>query len=252
MTLVAACSEPTEPASVPITASAAATVAGSPSVRSTAEASEAATGPYREIMLELPNGAQREGRDYGDGEIGVVLTHMGGATDTQDDWAALAELLVAEGYRVVTFNHNASAVWVQVLAATEYLREQGATTIVVGGASLGAMASLRAAQEPGSGLHGVIWVAGVQLGSGYAFQEEDVGAVACPILFASGTGDEHGAAEDAERMSAWAPSAELVLVESDLHGTDILHEGGPAADELRAAIHAFLDRVTTSPRTTCD
>ena len=45
-------------------------------------------------------------------------------------------------------------------------------------------------------------------------------------------------------MSAWAPSAELVLVESDLHGTDILHEGGPAADELRAAILDFLDRAT--------
>ena len=219
----------------------------------TAGASEAATtGPYREITLELPNGAVREGRDYGDGEIGVVLTHMGGATDTQDDWAALAEELVAEGYRVVTFNHNASAVWVQVLAATEYLREHGATTIIVGGASLGGMASLRAAQEPGSGLHGVIWIAGVQLGSGYAFQEEDVGAVACPILFASGTGDEHGAAEDAERISAWGPSAELVLVESDLHGTDILHEGDPAADELRAAILDFLDQVTASPEATCD
>jgi dienelactone hydrolase len=159
---------------------------------------------------------------------------------------------VAQGYRVVTFNHNASAVWVQVLAATDYLRDQGATTIVVGGASLGAMASLRAAQEPGSGLHGVIWIAGVQLGSGYAFQEEDVAAVACPILFASGTGDEHGAAEDAERMSARAPSAELVLVESELHGTDILLEGGAADDELRAAILGFLDRVTASPGATCD
>ena len=252
MVLIAACSAPAEPGSVPITASASATAAASPSAPSTAGASEAATGPYREIALELPNGALREGRDYGNGEVGIVLTHMGGATDTQDDWAAIAEELVAEGYRVVTFNHNASAVWVQVLAATDYLREQGATTIVVGGASLGAMASLRAAQEPGSGLHGVIWIAGVQLGSGYAFQEEDVGAVACPILFASGTEDEHGAAEDAERMSAWAQSSELVLVESDLHGTDILHEGGPAADELRAAILDFLDRVTASPEATCD
>ena len=252
MTLIAACSAPTDPGSVPISASADASVAASPSATSTPGASEAATHPYREITLELPNGDSREGRDYGDGEVGIVLTHMGGATDTQDDWTALAEELVAEGYRVVTFNHNASGVWVQVLAATNYLREQGATTIVVGGASLGAMASLRAAQEPGSGLHGVIWIAGVQLGSGYAFQEEDVGAVACPILFASATEDEHGAAEDAERLSGWAPSADLLLVESDLHGTDILLEGGPAADQLRAAILDFLDRVTASPDATCD
>jgi predicted alpha/beta-hydrolase family hydrolase len=247
MTLIAACSAPTEPGSVPMSASAAATVPASSTAPSTGEASETASGPYREITLELPNGSLREGRDYGNGEVGIVLTHMGGATDTQDDWADLAEELVAEGYRVVTFNHNASAVWVQVLAATDYLREQGATTVVAGGASLGAMASLRAAQEPGSGLHGVIWIAGVQLGSGYAFREEDVGAVACPILFASGTGDEHGAAEDAERMSAWAPSAELVLVESDLHGTDILLEGGPAADTLRAAILGFLEGVRAAP-----
>ena len=125
MAHIAACSAPTEPGSVRVSASAAASVEASPPAPSIAAASEAASGPYRESTLELPNGSVREGRDYGNGEVGIVLTHMGGATDTQDDWADLAEELVAEGYRVVTFNHNASAVWVQVLAATEYLREQG-------------------------------------------------------------------------------------------------------------------------------
>ena len=255
--LLAACTGPIDPGSIAPTAAPtmAVTATATPVLAATlspvVEPSESTTGPYREIALDLPNGSQREGRDYGDGDVGIVLTHMGGISDSQEDWAALAEELVAAGFRVVTFNHDAQAVWVQVLAATEYLREHGAKTVIAGGASLGAMASLRAAQEPGNQLSAVVWIAGVQLGSGYAFGEEDVGAVGCPMLFASGTEDEHGAADDAERLSEWAVAGELVLVESALHGTDILLEDTDAANSLRSSMFDFLDRVTAAPPAAC-
>lgn len=193
----------------------------------------------------------REGRIYGDGSAGVVLTHMSRATDSQEDWAAFAEELADRGYRALTFNHDAQFVWRQVLAAADLLRSEGAETIVAVGASHGAMASLRAAQEPGNGLAGVVWLAGVTSGSGYAFREDDVRSVPCRLLFVSGTGDEYGAAEDAEELAGWAPNAELQVVDSDLHGTDILLEGGPAADALRTAMLEFVDRVATEPGEPC-
>ena len=249
---VAACTVPRETSSPTPVSSMTVAETPSPASSTTAEPSGAAPGPYRQIALEMPNGAMRDGRYYGDGEVGVVLTHMGRIGDSQDDWAAFAEDLAAAGYQVVTFNHDSQFVWVQVVAAVDYLRDiGGASTVVAAGASIGAMASLRAAQEPGSGVNAVVWLAGVQFGSGYAFNEEDVRAVVCPILFASGTDDEYGAAGDTERLSDWAETAELLLVDSSLHGTDILREGGPAANELRRAGLDFIDRVAATPGGPC-
>jgi hypothetical protein len=69
------------------------------------------------------------------------------------------------------------------------------------------------------------------------------------MLLASGDRDGYGAAEDTRRLHEWAADAELVIVESDLHGTDILLDGGSAAS-LKDDILANLERVAASP-TTC-
>ena len=200
---------------------------------------------YREIQFTLPDGAVRSGRIFGDGRVGVVLSYMAFRPDnSQDDWAAFAAELAEHGYRVLTYTRGGlTDVWRDVLAAADYLREQGAEKVIAGGASLGAMASLRAAGVPDGNLDGVLWLSGILQWGEYDFQEADVSGLRCPLLFASGDQDSY-ATDSARQMHAWskAPS-ELLILRTGAHGTDILANGGSEADKLRKAMLGFVGRV---------
>jgi pimeloyl-ACP methyl ester carboxylesterase len=200
----------------------------------------------RVVEFSGADGRSRTGRLYGSGTTGIVLSHMGRAADRQQDWDGLARHLAGSGHQVLTYDRRSSfsRSWAEVIDAASYLHQQGAARVVVGGASIGAMASLRAVQEPGSSLAGVIWLAGFRRGNGYRFRRSDVAQVVCPLLFVSGEGD-HAATADSERLYGWAtPPKELLIVDSSAHGTDILHESGKPAAQVRRAVVAFVDRVS--------
>lgn len=241
ISLTAACGSPTATSSGPgpnrsVPASdAGQPVSGSPSA-----------GAFREVEFPGADGQPRSGRLYGGGPIGVILSHMGRGGDRQDDWDGMARLLAGEGYQVLTFNRRStlSATWREVLDAADFVRQQGADRIVAGGASIGAMASLRAIQEPGAGLAGAIWLAGIRQGSGYDFRRSDVARIGCPLLFMSGAGDIYGAAADTEQLYRWATGPkELLILDSAAHGTDILEEGGRPASRLRDSLIRFLEQI---------
>lgn len=210
------------------------------------------SGSYEDVEFAALDGEVRSGRLFGDdsaGPVGVVLSHMGRSGDGQDDWAAFALELAERGHRVLTYDRRSDMDdgWQDVLGAAAYLRDAGAERVVAGGASLGAMASLHAATQPEASLDGVIWLAGVLDGE-YTFAQADVAALACPMVLLSGDRDGYGAADDTRQLHEWvtAPN-ELVIVDSDRHGTDVLLDGGPAADELAQAMLAFVDRVAAEP-----
>jgi len=93
---------------------------------------------------------------YGAGEDAVVLAH--GARFTKESWATQAPAIAKSGFRVLAIDFRgrgqsrggsspdaADALYLDVLAAVRYLREHGATTVSVVGASLGGWATARAA-----------------------------------------------------------------------------------------------------------
>jgi hypothetical protein len=87
---------------------------------------------------------------------------MGRPRDSQDDWVSFAGELAKNGYQALTYERGAFGdAWQDVHGAADYLRDNGAETVIAAGASLGAMASLYAAERPRSGLNGVIRLAGV-------------------------------------------------------------------------------------------
>jgi predicted alpha/beta-hydrolase family hydrolase len=210
------------------------------------------TQAYREVQFTTPDGATRSGRRFGDGRVAIVLSHMGRPGDRQDDWASFAGELARRGYRVLTYQRRDAfeEVWQDVLGAAGYLRDHGADKVIAAGASIGAMASLYAAERPTSNLDGVIWLAGILQGSGYDFQKADVAEIACPMLFISGDQDRYGAAEAARRLHGWttAPS-QLLILPTDRHGTDVFDEGGPAARKLLLAMTRFVQRAASRSRT---
>ena len=95
---------------------------------------------------------------YGAGERGVVLAH--GGRFTKESWAEQAPLLAEAGFRVVAIDFrgrgqslggpqegSADDVHFDVLAAVRYLRDSGANTVSVIGASFGGGAAAQAAVE---------------------------------------------------------------------------------------------------------
>jgi dienelactone hydrolase len=170
---------------------------------------------------------------------------MGRPRDSQDDWVSFAGELAKNGYQALTYERGAFGdAWQDVLGAADYLRDDGAETVIAAGASLGAMASLYAAERPRSGLNGVIWLAGVLQNRSYHFQATDVSKIACPILLISGVEDTYGAAGAARQLRDWTTApGDLLILRSTRHGTDILAEGGSNATRLVKAMLNFIKQV---------
>jgi pimeloyl-ACP methyl ester carboxylesterase len=74
---------------------------------------------------------------HGKGQRGVVLAH--GGRFNKESWQHQAELLAKAGFRVVAFDfrENGTARHLDVLGAISYLRNSGANSIAVVGASMG-------------------------------------------------------------------------------------------------------------------
>ena len=218
----------------------------------------------RPVHFRAVDGVRLEGRLFGRGRIGVVLSHMGRGGDDQSDWFSLASVLAERGYLVLTYNRRGVCPggeegcssgkddlpehWKDVLGALRFVRDVGARTVFTGGASIGAMATFYAAQQPGIDVDGVIWVAGVDIGSGYLFQRADVSGVAGPKLFISARDDSYGGAYSARLMYRWSvPPRELELVRSNLHGTDmVLEDPAGAGAEVTDAILRFIERYSST------
>lgn len=224
---------------------------------SSSSASPAATTPaepYQEIEFTGGDGQPRTGRAYGDDDapVGVVLSHMGRDGDGWDDWAATAQALADRGHRAVTYQRPRPRyqVWQEVVGAVEYLRDHGAERVVVAGASLGAMASLRVALESEPATDGVVWIAGTLRSDGMAFDQASVAGLACPALLITGDQDSYGGTEATQDLHAWLPGSELLILPSARHGTDILAQGGAPAEQLETAVLDFADAVAAAGTST--
>ena len=210
----------------------------------------------RPISVRGEDGVRLEGRLFGSGEVGVVFAHMGAGGD-QSQWLGLAGVLAEQGYRVLTFDRRGScpggdlgcsggrasdAGWKDLAYAVDLLRERGASRVVVGGASLGAMESLYALSR-GLDADGLIWVSGVDLYQGIPVSDQ-VDDVTVPKLFIAGAfDDEPGDLQRVFERTAPRPT-QVVTLDTGEHGTDILNYAPPPiADEFRQAVLDFLETL---------
>jgi pimeloyl-ACP methyl ester carboxylesterase len=222
-------------------------------------------------MFQASDGTKLDGRLFGTGDIGIVLSHMGEPESSQADWFSFARDLADGGYRVLTYdrrgvcpgglagcsegNDVSSDHWKDVLGAVAYMHSQGAVKVIAVGASLGAMASLRAAEEPSSGIDGLIWIAGVLFSRSYQFQQEQVHRLSIPILVISAAGDPYGAFVDARILDSWlAQSRGLLLPESHEHGTAMLQEDADPSvrSAILGAVMKYLDSFLASVQSTAE
>jgi predicted alpha/beta-hydrolase family hydrolase len=208
------------------------------------------------VGFRTDDGLRIEGRVFGDGDTGVVLSHMSGGDQTQ--WWPLAGTLADEGYLTLTYNRRGSCPegdagcsddgeefsgWRDVVAAVGFLRDEGADGVVIGGASVGASESMYVAEEGLADVDGVVWVAGVDF-YGDTTLVDGLSAVREPKLFLAGKDDDDLGELAAEMQRVAPPPKDLVLLDTGEHGTDILSYDPPeVTDAFRRAVLDFLAEI---------
>ena len=201
----------------------------------------------RSVSFTTQDGVEITGRPFGEGQTGVVLSHMYPAD--QSSWWEFGQSLAESGYMALTFDFRGygdsggrkdiEVIDRDVEAAMEYLRAEGASRIFLAGASMGGTASLKVAAR-----HNVAGV--VSLSAPLEFRGMSVKGerIRVPVLLIVTDGDG-SAMNSLERMIeegvVGGPelTSGMVYSGSNKHGTDILK--GDDAVASAARILAFLE-----------
>jgi hypothetical protein len=197
----------------------------------------------RQELVPEPGGNSLTLGVLGTGKRVVLLCDE--SDETLCSWLPFARRLVAAGYRVVVWDFGGIAPSTEVAIVARRLAGDGATRLVLMGASEGAKASLVAAASLGAKVQGVVSLSaeavlypGITV-LGY------VRRLHCPLLLVTAKQDPYGSADSARQFLAAAPAQakHVVAVAGAAHGTALL-TGQPAGTVLPAVL-AFLHRVLT-------
>jgi len=182
---------------------------------------------------------------FGSGHAGVVLAHQAEADLCQ--WVPYALELAGRGYQVLAFDfpgfgYSSTAIPGEHLdaaavAAATFLRGQGASSLVLIGASMGGTAVLAAAAELQPPVAGVVSVSGPTQYLGVAAVPA-AAKLTVPVLYAAGRADDEfaRAAQTLYDATPATTDRKLLIVGAGLHGVDLVADGS----EVEAAIAAFL------------
>lgn len=208
------------------------------------------------VTFTSADGVVLQGRLFGEGAVGVVLSHMLPADQTS--WWDFAAALAGEGYLVLTYNFRGycpgadagcsegereiSAIWQDVLGAIDLVRSRGAATVMLAGASMGGTASLVAAAQEGVYVDAVVGLSAPVEIDGLVADANVLTRVSAAKLFVAGTGDT-SAADAAQKLYASSPPPKRVeILTTDAHGTDMLTSN--QAGILRTLILDYLEQYS--------
>lgn len=187
------------------------------------EVVEAAAEP-RPVQFETPDGEVLAGAVFGESQVGIVLAHMRGADKTT--WYPFARNAAQAGYMALAFDFRGygdstgqrdTDLDVDVIAAVGLLRAEGATRIVVMGASMGATAAVNVASRLNLAAAVSISAPGEFIGlqaTGVAGDVEE------PLLIIAAEND-HPYVDAAIEIDALAPITQLQILAGNAHGTNL-------------------------------
>jgi len=212
------------------------------------------------VTFETRDGVTLEGRLFGDGSTGVVLSHMQPAD--QRSWFAFANRLADEGYLVLTYDFRGycpggvggcsqgdlqiPAIWQDVLGAMDFVRSEGATSVALVGASMGGTASLVAAGQEGSDPEVVVTLSAPASIEGLNVDAALLQRVTANKLFIAGVGDAAGAASAEQLYEIAPPPKRPEIVPADDHGTDLLT--GAQGEVVQRLIETYLAQFAPAGR----
>ncbi|MBN1428619.1 MAG: alpha/beta hydrolase [Anaerolineae bacterium] len=204
-------------------------------------------GPW-EINFTTVDDATLYGILYGQGDVGVILapSYPNGA----EGWAPFAEEIAAQGYRVLTFDFRGQGqskgersfadAPADLDAAIAVVRENVAERVVLIGAGLGGMASIRAASQ-NEGVLGLVVISSPRMIEDFEISDQDLSGLKVPSLWLGTRNDMLHNIEDMYEAAGRADKQFWIYEGSSLHGTYIL-EGADAPD-LKQRLLEFIDQV---------
>lgn len=211
----------------------------------------------RAVTFESSDGVPLEGRLFGEGSAGVVLSHM--RPSDQTSWWDFAEELAGEGYLVLTYNHRGycpggvggcsggegdlGEIWRDVVGAVTFLRSEGAQRVSLIGASMGGTASLYAAAQEELGLEAIVTLSAPASFEGMDLTPDVLTRVTAAKLFVAGS-EDGPYADDAQRLYDMSPPPKRVEIPTtDDHGTDILtgNQTGPVTTLVLTYLAQYME-----------
>jgi uncharacterized protein len=220
---------------------------GPPAGTPTGSPPPAAAG--RPVSFPAADGAPLSGRLYGTGAVGVVLSAMG--DNDPGAWDRFAPTLAGQGYRVLTYAYRyparpttftpemARGAVDDLRGAAAYLRAQGAMRLVLVGASLGGMATAKAAGEIGAAGVVVISAPAAEPGIGLTVEAAELAAMTGPKLFIASEADPVVPMAETRRLYDMAAEPrEWRAFPGAAHGTQLFDS--EHGDALAAALVAFV------------
>ncbi|NUT12081.1 MAG: hypothetical protein HOQ38_16585, partial [Nonomuraea sp.] len=173
----------------------------------------------------------------GKGPVGVVITYE--RRGTVCSWRPLSDRLVAAGYRVLLYARDANLLPEDgaVAMGRRLAKEKGVERVFLLGGSIGATASVPAAEKLGGKVAGVVALSG-------EIDQGDAAALTVPLLQIGSEHDSYGGAQDlreAEAAATKAPDNEVLIIPGEsLHASALLTS--PHATKVLDTVVAFMDR----------
>ena len=201
--------------------------------------------PARTVQFLTSDHVRLSGLLYGRGKTMVICSHMLHTSKIIWGGSGIPQRLAVLGYQVLAYDFRGNgdsagsvdvlALDVDLRAAVDFVHQQGATKIVLLGASMGGTASLKVAAE--EQVTAVISLSGPQE-FGVNVSDNEVKAIKAPKLFLASE-DDDSFVTDARHMYAIAtPPKEIHIYPGNAHGTDLF--GGDNGDEPAQLVLHFI------------
>jgi len=215
-----------------------------------AAATQTTTTPVRAVTFPAADGAPLHGKLFGTGRTTVVLSNMG--DNDPGPWNAFAPMLVAKGYRVLTYSFRypirtnafipayAEGTVPDLLGAVAYARSGGAAQIVLCGASLGGITVGKVGAQVGAAAV-VIMSAEQDLSDyGLVVSPAELAALTVPKLFIASERDTNTPYAQTLQFYQNAPEPkQLHTYPGGVHGVGLFATAD--GDDLRGRLLDFLE-----------
>lgn len=210
------------------------------------------------VHFRSADGVRLGGRLFGKGAVGVVLSHMLPAD--QSSWYDFAGTLADQGFLALTYDFRGycpggdagcsegskdiAAIWQDVVGAVRLIRSEGASKVILVGASMGGTASLVAATKPGVEPAAIVTLSAPESVEGLVADDVVVQQISAAKLFIAGEFDTV-AAQSAKAFYDSSPLPKRIeILPTPDHGTDLLT--GSQGEVVRRLILTYVQQYSAS------
>jgi len=207
-----------------------------------------------EVTFSTQDGVNIAATLFGDGDLAVILLHMGKGKATgndQEDWHPLARSLAEGGYSALTVDFRGRGesggeftndpVTLDTQAALDFLHERGFDRPVCIGAGIGGTTCMHfAALDVFAGM--VILSASLVVGPINYVTEKELGQLTIPKLYLYGERDGHGFPDAMQKIYQVSAQPKAVITcDTAAHGSDLLISS--CGEDIHQQIFSFLENI---------